>query len=138
MRIITNLKTAAGAFVQSYEAAGLMGLFFGIGIAFALGAAVIWVGQIFGPIISSLIFAAIFLIAGLVMKLISGSKEKEAETRLRSATQGPMNAARAVSQAFSPSAQAGSGAVLSSALVFVLLATALYLGSSKSSAHSEA
>jgi len=138
VRIIANLKSAAGAFVQSYEAAGLMGLFFGIGIAFALAAAVIWVAQIFGAIIASLIFAAIFCIAGLIMMLISGSKEKEAETRLKSATQGPVNAARAVSSAFSPSAQAGSGAVLSSALVFVLLATALYLGTSKTSAHSEA
>jgi hypothetical protein len=133
VRIFSDLKKAAGAFVQSYEAAGLMGLFFGIAGAFALAAAVIWVSQIFGSIIACLIFAAIFAIAGLVMKLLSGRKEQEAETKLRSATQGPVNAAVAVSHAFRPASQIGKSTVLPSAFIVILLLAALYRGSSSES-----
>jgi hypothetical protein len=129
--MFAKLKASATAFVQSYEATAGMDLCLALSAAFALGAATIWLAGIFGSIVSCLIFAGLFLVAALIMKLISGRKEQEAETELKSATQGPVNAALAVAHAFEPAARTATTSVLPSALAILLLLAGLYLNSAK-------
>lgn len=135
MGMFANLKNAGQAFVRSYEAAGVMGLCLSLSAVFALAAAVIWVAQMVGTILSCLAFSALFLVAGLIMKLVSGREEQEAETKLKVATQGPVGTALAVAHVLRPPPDVAMRSILPPALLILLLLTALYLGSTKPPSH---